>query len=100
MSASTPKGYLQYWDQTDSLNQPEIAVFLACSGGETGHQISSLLPGNPMETGSPTSTTTTSHWAFRMATWFTISVLPLILGVHLTSVLMVCYIPSSTKQSS
>jgi len=61
MSASTPKGYLLYWDQANSLNQPGTVVFLVWNGGETDHQISCLLLGNPMETESPTNTTITSH---------------------------------------
>ena len=100
MSASIPKGHLPYWGQTNSLNQPEIVVFLVWNGEETGHQISCLLLGNPMETESRTNTTTTSHWAFRMATWFTISALQPVLEVHLTLALMVCYTSGSTKQSS
>jgi len=97
MFASTPKDYLLYWGQTNSLNQPETVVFLAWNGDETGHQTSYLLLGNPMGTESPTNTTTTSHWVFRMATWFTISALQLILGVHLTLVLMVCCILGPTE---
>ena len=90
--ASTLKGLLQYWGQTNILNQLKVVVCLVWNGGETGHQTSCLLHGNPMEVGGPsTNTTTTSHWVFRMATWFTISALQPILAVLLTSVLMVCY---------
>ena len=90
--ASTLKGLLLYQGHTNILNQPMVAVFLVWNGGETEHQTSYLLHGNPMETGGlSTNTTTTSHWVFRMATWFTISVLQPILAVLLTSALMVCY---------
>jgi len=91
MCANTLKGCLPYWGQTNILNQLKIAVFLACNGGETGHQTSCLLPGNLMGIGSPsTSTTTTSHWVFKMATWFTISAPQSTLVVLLTLALMVC----------
>ena len=96
MCANTLKGCLLYWGQTNILNQLKIAVFLAYNGGETGHQTSCLLPGNLMGIGSlSTSTTTTSHWVFKMATWFTISAPQPTLVVLLTSVLMVCDSPSS-----
>jgi len=96
MFANILKGCLPYWGQTNILNQLKIAVFLAYNGGETGHQTSCLLPGNLMGIGSPsTSTTTTSHWVFKMATWFTISAPQPTLVVLLTSVLMVCDSPGS-----
>ena len=100
MYANTLKGCLLYWGQTNTLSQLKTVVFLACSGGETGHQTSCLLPGNLMGIGSlSTNTTTTSHWAFKMATWFTISALQPILVVLLTSVLMVCDSFSSNSQA-
>jgi hypothetical protein len=100
MFASTLRDHLPYWSQTNGLNQPEIVVFLVWNGGETGHRTSSLLPGNPTETGSPTDTTTTSHWIFMTEIWFTISALHPILEVHSTLVLMVGYTSSSISQSS
>jgi hypothetical protein len=69
MCANTLKDCLLYWGQTNILNQPKIVVFLACNGEEIGHQTSCLSPGNLMGIGSlPTSTTTTSHWGFKMVT--------------------------------
>jgi len=35
MFATTLKDHLLYWNQTNSLNQPGIAVFLAWNGVET-----------------------------------------------------------------
>ena len=99
MSASILKGYLLYWGQTNNLNQPEIVVFQVWNGVETEHQISCLLPGNHTETERPTNRTTTSHWVFRMVVWFTISALQPILEVHLTLVLMVCYVFGSIWKS-
>lgn len=90
MCVNMLKGCLLYQGQTNTLNQLKIVVFLACNGGETGHRTSCLLPGSLMGVGNlATNKTTTNHWVFKMATWFTISALQPILVVLLTSVLMV-----------